>query len=76
MSSCCQWCCRPSLEKSCSSPNSDSVAVYTEGCVQWSYPADGDRGEGGGDQVKLRGGDGGGSAKPNNGNVHVCVGKE
>ena len=29
-------------------PNSDSVAVYTEGCVQWSYPADGDRGVGGG----------------------------
>ena len=28
-------------------PNSDSVAVYTEGCVLWSYPAYGDRGEGG-----------------------------
>ena len=26
-------------------PNSDSVAVYTEGCVQWSNPADGDSGE-------------------------------
>ena len=48
VSSCCQWCCRPSLEKSWAVPNSDSVAVYTEGCVQWSYPADGDRGVGGG----------------------------
>ena len=29
------------------SPNCNCVAVYTEGCVQWSYPADdGDRGWG------------------------------
>ena len=29
--------------------NSDSVAVYTEGCVQWSYPADGNQSGGGGE---------------------------
>ena len=39
-------------------PNNDSVAVYTEGCVHWSYPTDGDRGEGR-MMVWLRGGNGG-----------------